>query len=153
MRAIVSARPPASCGRLIRRARLDELNAMPYGSSAIRTASGSSRPMPRAAATNCAVRLGAPSRIATGQLVRHAARAVADLVVLALDGDPAVFLVNERHLVADLLVLELVDAHPVGVVTREADHAAERHQVGADPTRRVRRGLLEDRGRVHLCLL
>src|SRR3954471_22068320 len=74
------------------RAMLGEANARPYGSSAIRTASGSSRPMPRAAATHWAVRLGASSRMAVGQLVYHAAWMLADLVVLALDGDVAVAL-------------------------------------------------------------
>src|ERR1043165_5260776 len=112
MRAIDSARLP-SWLRFTSRARVDELNAMPYGSSAIRAASGSRRPMPRAAATNCAVRLGVPSRIAASELVRHAVRAIADLVVLALDGAPAAVLVDERHVVPDLFVLELVDARPI----------------------------------------
>src|SRR5262245_44843243 len=106
IRAIASAGLPASRSPLSSRARPGELTSMPYGSSAIRTASGSNRPMPRAAATHCAVRLGVPSRIAAGQLVRHAARAIADLVVLALDGDPPAVLVDERHVVRDLLVLE-----------------------------------------------
>src|SRR5262245_46184247 len=128
----------------------DELNARPYGSSASRMSSGSSRPMPRAAATHCAVRLGASSRIAAGELVRHRARPVADLVVLALDGELAVALADEHHVVADLLVLELVDAAPVGVVAGEPDHAVEGHQVGAAATRRVRSGLFEDRRAVHL---
>src|ERR1044071_7944860 len=97
---------------------LGEANARPYGSSAIRTASGKSRPMPRAAATHWAVRLGASSRMAVGQLVCHGARVVADLVVLALDRDVVVVLAEEHHVVADLLVLQLVDPRAVGMVAR-----------------------------------
>src|SRR5258707_4855291 len=103
-----------------------EANGRPYGSSAIRPASGNSRPMPRAAATHWAVRLGASSRMAVGQLVRHATRAVADLVVLALHGELAVTLADEHHLVADLLVLQLVDHSPNRLGARQPDHAVSR---------------------------